>query len=143
MAFQYLKDFRKQWITDKIDKSGILYLENFGLFLCDKASTNDRFPGYNGVTTSQLRNIFSEVKRIELKMEDANVDWETDVLMLRPKIAYNTARTLGRTKGSRMKELRDVLEEALKDVSDKDHYRNFSKFFEGIIAYHKVNGGKD
>ena len=35
------------------------------------------------------------------------------------------------------------LEEALKDVSDKEHYRNFSKFFEGIIAYHKVNGGKD
>lgn len=143
MAFQYLKDFKKQWITDKIDKSGILYLESFGLFLCDKASPNDRFPGYNGVTTSQLRNIFSEVKRIELKMEDANVDWETDVLMLRPKIAYNTARTLGRTKGSRMKELRDILEEALKDVSDKEHYRNFSKFFEGIIAYHKVNGGKD
>lgn len=143
MAFQYLKDFNKSWITDKIDKAGIQYLENLGLLLCDKSSIKDPYPGYNGVTTSQLRNIFSEVKRIELKMDDENTDWETDVLMLRPKIAYNTARTLGRSKNSRMRELREVLEEALKNVSNSDHYRNFSKFCEGIIAYHKVNGGKD
>lgn len=143
MAFNYSKDFNTQWITDKIDESGILYLEQLGLFLCDKASIQDRFPGYNGITTSQLRNIFSEVKRIELKMEDNNVDWKTDALMLRPKIAYNTARTISRTKGSRMRELRDVLEMALKNVSEKNDFRNFSKFFEGIIAYHKVYGGKD
>ncbi len=148
MAFNYSKDFDKRWITDKIDESGIQYLEQLGLFLCDKASTQDRFPGYNGVTTSQLRNIFSEVKRIELKMGDDDdnnvaVDWKADALMLRPKIAYNTARTIGRTKGSRMRELRDVLEMALKIVSEKNDFRNFSKFFEGIIAYHKVYGGKD
>jgi CRISPR-associated protein Csm2 len=147
MAFNYLNDFNERWITDKIDESGIQFLEKFGLLLCDKASTQDRFPGYNGVTTSQLRNIFSEVKRIELKMGDDDnnvaVDWKTDALMLRPKIAYNTARTIGRTKGSRMRELREILELALKIVSEKNHFRNFSKFFEGIIAYHKVYGGKD
>ena len=142
MAFNYKNDFKSNWITQKMDKSGIQYLSDLGLFLCDKTSPNDKFPGYNGITTAQLRNIFSEVKRIELRMEE-NADWETDVLMLRPKIAYNTARTMQRTRGSRMKELREVLELALADVSDKKHFGNFSKFFEGIIAYHKVFGGKD
>ena len=142
MNFNYQKDFKISWIKDKIDKSGIQYLSDFGLFLCDKNSPNDKFPGYNSITTSQLRNVFSEVKRIELKMEE-NADWETDVLMLRPKIAYNTARTMQRTKGTRMKELREVLEMALTEVSDKNHFTNFSKFFEGVIAYHKVFGGKD
>jgi len=143
MAFHYKNSFKKEWINDKIDDSGIEYLENFGLFLCDKISKDDRFTGYNGVTTSQLRNIFSEVKRIELKMDEFN-DWTTDVLMLRPKIAYTTARTMQRSKGSRMKELREILEIALAQVSsDKEKFKNFSKLFEGIIAYHKVFGGKD
>ncbi len=142
MAFHYLNDFKKEWITAKIDEAGILYLSSFGLFLCDKTTEADRFPGYNSVTTSQLRNIFSEVKRIELRMEE-NPDWKTEVLMLRPKIAYNTARTLQRTKSSRMKELREVLEKALMLVAEKQHFVNFSKFFEATIAYHKVYGGKD
>jgi CRISPR-associated protein Csm2 len=139
----YKNEFKAAWITDKIDKAGIKYLSDFGLYLCDKTSVEDKFPGYNAMTTAQLRNIFSEVKRIEIRM-DENEDWETDVLMLRPKIAYNTARTLQRAKNSRMKQLREVLELALAEISsDKKHFTNFSKFFEGIIAYHKVYGGKD
>lgn len=142
MAFNYLKDFKGDWITAKIDEAGIQYLSDFGLFLCDKTAITDKFPGYNSVTTAQLRNIFSEVKRIELRMNE-NADWQTEVLMLRPKIAYNTARTLQRSKNSRMKELREVLEKALVLVSKEQHFTNFSKFFEAIIAYHKVYGGKD
>ena len=101
------------------------------------------FPGFGSVTTSQLRNIFSEVKRIEVRLDIPDSDWESDLVMLRPKIAYNTARTLQRTRNSRMKELREVLEKALSAVKDKDDFLRFSKFFEGIIAYHKVHGGKD
>ncbi len=141
MAFHYLNDFKKEWITAKIDEAGIQYLSSFGLFLCEKTIATDKL-GSNSVTTSQLRNIFSEVKRIELRMEE-NPDWKTEVLMLRPKIAYNTARTLQRTRSSRMKELREVLEKALVLVAEKQHFVNFSKFFEATIAYHKVYGGKD
>jgi CRISPR-associated protein Csm2 len=142
MAAFNIKSFESKWITIKITEEGIDYLSGLGLFLCDKKFEDDKFAGFNGVTSAQLRNLFSEVKRIELKMED-NPDWETDVLMLRPKIAYNTARTLQRTRGSRMKELREVLELALKSVKSQDDFRRFSKFFEGIIAYHKVYGGKE
>ena len=143
MGFNYKADFKNEWISDKINEKGIEYLTDFGYFLCDKKSPEDRFPGFNSVTTAQLRNIFSEVKRIELKLDDTDYDWKTEFLLLRPKIAYNTARTQQRTKGTRMRELREVLELAHKEVKAKEQFVNFSKFFEGIIAYHKVFGGKD
>jgi CRISPR-associated protein Csm2 len=145
--FNY-KNFNPKWINEEItdETTGnayIDYLSGLGFFLCDKKDETDRFPGYGSVTTSQLRNIFSEVKRIEVRL-DVDNSWQTDLIMLRPKIAYNTARTLQRTRNSRMKELREVLENALKEVkNDKKNFERFAKFFEGIIAYHKVYGGKD
>jgi CRISPR-associated protein Csm2 len=94
------------------------------------------------VTTSQLRNIFSEVRRVEQKLETE--DWQTDFLMLRPKIAYSTARVLARTKQSTIKDFREIIELAHAQVQGKkENFDNFVKFFEGIIAYHKVYGGKD
>ncbi len=143
MAFNHIKDFKKEWISHKIDAIGIAYLEEFGLFLCDKQSKEDRFPGFASVSTSQLRNLFSEVKRIELRLSDESNDWRTEILMLRPKIAYTTARTLQRTKNSRMKELREVFEMCLSEITKEEDVKRFSQFFEAIIAYHKVNGGKD
>jgi CRISPR-associated protein Csm2 len=148
MPFHYKTSFQPTWIADKINEDCITYLSDLGMFLCDKRIADER-PGNAGVTTAQLRNIFSEVKRIELKLDDTDYDWKTEFVLLRPKIAYNTARTLQRTRGSRMKELREVLELAQKEVRDvntdkaKSQFHNFSKFFEGIIAYHKVFGGKD
>lgn len=146
--FRFENDFRDKWISQKIDLEGIEYLENFGYHLCDKKSEADR-PGFNAVTTSQLRNIFSEVKRIEIKLssdtEQTKV-WDsltTDVLLLRPKIAYNTARVLSKSQNSRMKDLRTILEKALGSVKSPADFERFSQFMEGIIAYHKVHGGKD
>ena len=144
--FRCLEEFKAIWITDKIDKIGIDYLENFGYFLCDKKRIDDKRPGHNAVTTSQMRNLFSEIKRIELKLNDDNYDWKTAFLLLRPKIAYNAARVLGkdrRSSYSRIKELKLVLEQAHRAVEEKEHFVNFSKFTEGIIAYHKVYGGKN
>jgi CRISPR-associated protein Csm2 len=139
-ARKLVDEFKTEWITEGItETSAIDYLENFGFFLCDKKSDQDRFPGYNAVTTSQMRNIFSEIKRIGLKE-----DWIQDFLLLRPKIAYNTARVLQKTRGSRIKELKIILEKAHAEVNgDKARLKNFEHFMEGIIAYHKVYGGKD
>lgn len=137
--------FQPRWITQKIDSDGITYLENLGYYLCDKKDEKDR-PGFNAVTTSQLRNIFSEVKRIEVKLAGDEKSWDdmaTAVLLLQPKIAYNTARVLAKSHNSRMKDLRAILEKALTSVKDADDFRRFSQFMEGIIAYHKVYGGKD
>ena len=141
--FRCLEEFNSEWITTKIDKDGIDFLENFGFHLCDKKNVKDFRPGRNGVSTSQMRNLFSEVKRIELKLEDPNYDWQTAFLLLRPKIAYNAARVLAKNNRSRMTDLKTILEKAHRAVESKEHFANFSRFIEGIIAYHKVYGGKD
>jgi len=141
--FRCVDGFNPKWITDKIDDPGIAYLENLGFYLCDKKNVNDRRPGRNAVTTSQMRNMFSEIKRIEQKLKDENHDWKTSFLLLRPKIAYNAARVIAKGRDSRMKDLKVVLEKAHRAVETEAHFVNFSQFIEGVIAYHKVYGGKD
>jgi CRISPR-associated protein Csm2 len=141
MSFK-LNDFQPKWIQEEIDDSCIAYMEGFGFHLCDKRDTNSR-PGYNAVTTSQMRNIFSEVKRIELKVSDTN-GWQrekTAILLLRPKIAYSTARATSSKRDSRMKDLREILEKAIQAVKNAEDFKRFAAFLEGVIAYHKVYGG--
>lgn len=145
MAQSIVNDFRPSWIKEKIEESCIKFMDNFGLFLCDKKDKNDRFPGFNAVTTSQIRNIFAEVKRIEAQLVD-DESWqreEASILLLRPKIAYNTARVTGSKRESRMIQLREVLEKGLQAIAGPDDFKRFCRFFEGILAYHKVYGGKD
>ncbi len=145
--FNPTTDFKASWITDKIDATGIDYLENFGYWLCDKKSETDKFAGFNAMTTSQIRNIFGEVKRIELKVGTDKDKWktlgETSFLLLRPKIAYATARVLSKSSFNKIKDFRTVIELAHSKVQTVEQFRNFSQFLEGIIAYHKVYGGKD
>lgn len=155
-GFDHNKEFKPKWITEKIDEDGINYLENLGFHLTDKRTETDNSPGYNAMTTSQVRNIFGEIKRIQLQGEGENksnevqeekekgYDWHSDFLMLRPKIAYNTARVLNQKKDNRIKVFREVLEKAHGAVGNKlENYKRFSQFVEAIIAYHKVYGGRD
>lgn len=137
--------FNPAWIQTEIDASCIEFMDSLGLHLCDKKSKDDKFPGFNAVTTSQMRNIFSEVKRIEVKV-NTDEQWRNErsnVLLLRPKIAYNAARVLSNRRESKIADLRKVLEQGLLAVEEKEDFKRFSQFFEGIIAYHKVYGGKD
>lgn len=152
LEFKSLNDckdkFDSSWITDKITEAGLAYLDAFGLFLCGKTrSEAEKRAGRNAITTTQIRNIFTEVKRIETKLtsaEENDDSWNNEFLLLRYKMAYNTARTLQRTQDSRMKEFREIMETAHSLVGgNKKNFKNFVKFFEGTIAYHKVHGGQD
>jgi CRISPR-associated protein Csm2 len=140
-----MREKGRGWIEEKIDDSCIQFLENFGLFLCDKTDVSAFAPGSNAMTTSQLRNIFGEIKRIQAKIDTGNTeDWSTEFTMLRPKLAYSTARVVAQKRDNRIKYFRTVVELAHGYVSgDPERFRRFSQFVEGIIAYHKVYGGKD
>ena len=82
------------------------------------------------MTTSQIRNIFSEVKG----MREFD-KYEMDLLL--PKLAY-TARH------EEVKDLQEVLDEAIRKVGDdKEKFERFRDFFEAIVAYHRKWGGKD
>lgn len=138
--------FQGKWIAEQIDDACIQFMEDFGFYLCDKQKPTDRFPGRNAVTISQIRNIFAEVKRIEVQLDGSTDAWEkakTNFLMLKPKIAYSAARVLNQRHQSKISELKIVLEKAHSQVTDVSSFKRFSQLLEGIIAYHKVYGGKD
>ncbi len=143
--------FDAKWISQGIDEKCVEYLDCMGFYLCDKQKVDDRFPGFKAVTTSQLRNVFEEVKRIQIAAESTKTfdDVLPDILLLRPKIAYNAARVLSKTRDSRIDAFRKFAETALLEVTKKDDkdkgekYKRFCQLMEGIIAYHKVYGGKD
>ncbi len=99
------------------------------------------------LTTSQIRNIFGTVRRIEMnwpispKTETERKrarKAQRDLLLLKPKMAYQAKRERG--KGVRI--LTDVLSQAIDLVEgDRDRFQNFVDFFEAILAYHKAHGG--
>ncbi len=79
------------------------------------------------MTTSQIRNIFSEVKG----MREFN-KYEMDLLL--PKLAY-TARH------EEVQDLQEVLDEAIRKVeNDEEKFERFRDFFEAVVAYHRRYG---
>ncbi len=84
------------------------------------------------ITTSQLRNIFGDIKKAELHQ----------LPLKRPKLAYIMGRTDNRKKG--MFELLNLLDDLLKEIGKADTKENqeekrlgFLAFFEAVLAYHK------
>jgi len=89
----------------------------------------------NGLTTSQIRNVFGSVKKMEMRGFK-----EKEVLLLKPKLAYAASRP-GAKRGT--SDLRKVLSTAIDCVGDNDtFFENFCNFFEAILAYHRAAGGK-
>lgn len=79
------------------------------------------------MTTSQIRNIFSEVKG----MREFD-KYEMDLLL--PKLAY-TARH------KEVQDLQEVLDEAIRKVGDdEEKFERFRDFFEAVVAYHRRYG---
>ncbi len=93
------------------------------------------------LSTSQLRNVFGEVRRLQRRY-DAN-----RLLMLRPRLAYMAARVSQKKEG---KLLRDVLTKAIDEVFEgnadeqeqRRRFRRLVDFFEAIVAYHRAKGGR-
>lgn len=100
------------------------------------------------LTTSQIRAIFGEVRRIEGewntredKEQETNKRKEQakrNLILLKPKMAYRARKERGRG----VQELVSVLDPAIDFVNgDDDNFKRFVDFFEAILAYHKANGG--
>ena len=82
------------------------------------------------ISSSQLRNIFSRIKKIKEFKE---------LYLIRPKLAYLS----GRATEQEMKRLLFLFDHLIKEVNDNKKLEEFKNFFEAIIAYHKYFGGKD
>lgn len=93
------------------------------------------------LTRSQIRTIFTEVRQIEAMWDIRKVDAMRRLNMLKPKLAYQTARS------APVKHLQEVLSEAITEVeksNDKNvTFKRFMDLFEAILAYHRALGGRN
>jgi len=120
----WVKDFETKWITEGFDKNTVKYTDDFGKFLQS-----------NRLTTSQIRNTYGELKRIQMKGFEKE---KTAFYLLKPKMAYAVARD-GK---EGQKKLGKVFNKAFDNVENSDHYNNLMDFMEAVLAYHKSYGGK-
>ena len=101
-----------------------------------------------GLTTSQIRNVFGEVRQIQLTWGQHEARAYRRAVLLIPKISYQAAR-VERQGREGMEELQRVLVPALELVAEskgedrRSHFMRFADFFEAILAYHKKYGGRD
>lgn len=101
----------------------------------------------NGLTTSQIRNIFGQVRRIEMNWPVDGTDSararasERDLILLQPKLAYQAKREADRKKYA-LDDLKDILIDSINLVQgNRGNFQRFVDFFEAILAYHKAAGG--
>lgn len=126
------------WITQGLDEPAVVFTEKFGEYLADRG---------RGLSTSQIRNVFGEVRRIQMKGEN-NPSFNTEVLLLKPKLSYAKSRANGKNQRERIEALAEVLTFGIEGIflnSDSKkfiYFENFAAFFEAILAYHRANGGK-
>lgn len=122
-----MSDFKSEWISQGLTKEAITFAFNLGEELAK-----------NKLETSQIRNIFGEVRRMEMKQYN-----HVHMLLLKPRLAYAAARK--GTKG--VQRLRTEIELAMDVVISQPEanlefaFRNFAAFFESILAYHKYHEG--
>jgi CRISPR-associated protein Csm2 len=90
------------------------------------------------LTTSQIRNVFGTVKKLDMIGDREDV--LPKLILLKPKLAYAYGRNRD-VQGLRI--LKDILSDAIDLVAEKKiRFQNFCRFFEAILAYHKAEGGK-
>jgi CRISPR-associated protein Csm2 len=143
---------------DPIDEKIIDFTEKLGLFLCDiqifidKKGNEEIKSGRDAVTNSQIRNVFGELKRIQMQLIGRETERWSEVKssfhLIRPKIAYTSGRVLAKNKKSRIREFSTLLDKAVLAVKGDEHnapqrFMRFVDFFEAILAYHKSFGGKE
>lgn len=113
--------FERRWVTDGIDAAGVTYCKELSQYL------------YKTITITQLRNIFNEIKRIELK---GYANEQVNFQLLRPKVAYAVARI---KPSEKLQYFLKMFEEAHSVVHDEKTFKNLANLFEALIAYYTVH----
>lgn len=96
-----------------------------------------------GLKSSQIRNVFGQVRQIEMSwpLEEGQPDYagqaSRDLILLKPKLAYQAERV------PEVAPLAKVLTAGIDLVNgNRIYFQRFVDFFEAILAYHKAEGGK-
>ena len=127
-AFFATKTFKKDWIQKGADEEMVEYAEVMGKYMA-KPDTG------SPLTNSQIRNVYGEIKRIQMKGYEQN---HSSFLLLKPKMAY----AAGRQDAVGLKLLQEIFNAAYGYVNTEETFKNFCNFMEAVLAYHKAYGGK-
>lgn len=101
----------------------------------------------SGLTTSQIRALFGEVRQIQAQWgmdEQQQALARRRLTLLKPKMAYRARKERGRAVEMLVAELEPALDVV---IAEQDrarqalYFRHFVEFFEAILAYHKAYGG--
>lgn len=110
----------------------------------DMVEFADKFAGEiaKSVSTSQIRNIYGTVKKLE--MTGLNPKTYRQLLLLKPKLAYAKGREKNKGKQKAYSHLEAIMGQAIDaiDPNKSETFTRFCQFFEAILAYHKAHGGK-
>lgn len=143
--------FKPEWAKTGLTVEAVHFAEYFGRFLVGPKIVEDKKnPGkqmvifVGGMSTSQIRNFFGEVRKLQMKGFAANTG---DFAMLRPRLAFAKVRA-GKDSfnaDTRIKDFESVMLQFMDSIepSNNDQFQNFVDFLEATVAYHKANGGKN
>lgn len=119
------------WVKNGINETSVQTADEIGKFLAG-----------NKLTTSQIRNIFGEMRRIQMK---GYINEKSSFLMLKPKLAYAVKRNDNSGTRSFFRVFcsgYDAIDKQNDKLGEK-HFSNFMQLLEAILAYHKYHGGKE
>lgn len=124
-------NFKESWITGKAEPEMVAFAEKAGRFMAE-----------NNLTNSKIRNIYGEIKRIQ--MSDFEVS-KPSFYLLKPKVAYALGREIQKNKfqAEGLTLFKLIFDRVFTHVTDNQTYSNFCNLIEAILAYHKASGGKD
>jgi CRISPR-associated protein Csm2 len=88
--------------------------------------------------TNQVRKFLDAINRLKADLAETGdfTKIETEVVLLKPKLAYAAARQRA------AKPLGEVMSAAIDKVHSKEDFERLVQLIESIIAYHKAEGGK-
>ena len=101
----------------------------------------------NGLTTSQIRALFGEVRQIEAQWSMGKENRQRALrrfILLKPKMAYRARKERVQAVQDLVAVLTPAVDEVLKSRVEEEqdrNFRHFVEFFEAILAYHKAAGG--
>ena len=97
--------------------------------------------------TGQIRNFYSAITRmrtdflVEGKGETVSPRLQTDISMLKPKLAYAAGRQMA-VRTTFYPEMKKLIDDIVNSNYNPVALNNFFLFIESVVAYHKFHGGE-
>ena len=104
--------------------------------------------GIYGVSKTQLRRLYDEVKRFEQNLDGTPETWEKNISyirMIKSKTSYNITRAIekNRNEADVYKKLSTFISEGLDQVKDEEDYHVFTSLFEAVYGFYYEKNPKN